>query len=529
MKKDVIKILKEEDVPMVRALFGFTIRDHPEIIQTKFRYWARFFYPKFFPSKDAPFHKEMDLKTIGVYTGSTFSFLNIAFRGSSKTTRTKLFTAFAIANDREHYRKFFKILTKDYDNAKQFTTDVYNLLINKKLFHFYPDIFQKTKEKREETMTGFTTATGIKIIADTVGTDQRGDIQDEARPDFVIADDFETKLSLTSQVIGYKIWQNMEEARTGLAKDGGFIYLANYFSERGNVHKLVQKIDNKIIVPIERDGVPTWPERYTPEDIQKIKKEADDFEGEYMCRPEYSKEVYFDRTIVERQVPKEPVEVISGLKIFKKYNPIMRVGSGHDVGGGVGLDSSTSVFLDFDSLPIQVIATYKNNEIKPDAFAYEILRQCNLFGQNYCGVEKNYGSTIDILKTIYPLNKIHQTQRSGEKILYHTPLEYGWETNAVTKTKMLAELASLIDRGLIELNDKDLIAEVKSYTRNDLLDREPDVRLATQHFDLLIALAIAVQMNPFIKKFVQHESDPFIVKLRQQAAQRGKSDINPAV
>jgi DNA-binding response OmpR family regulator len=37
---------------------------------------------------------------------------------------------------------------------------------------------------------------------------------------------------------------NLEEARNGLSKNGGIIYLCNYLSERGNVHKLVQKKDN---------------------------------------------------------------------------------------------------------------------------------------------------------------------------------------------------------------------------------------------------------------------------------------------
>src|SRR3990167_4216111 len=132
------------------------------------------------------------------------------------------------------------------------------MLISKRVKDLYPEVFQKTEAKREETMASFTTATGVKMRADTVGTDQRGDIQDESRPDFTWYDDIETRLSLTSAVTTHKIWQNMEEARTGLSKDGGSIYTANYISERGNVHKLIQKISNKIIIPIEENGEPTW-------------------------------------------------------------------------------------------------------------------------------------------------------------------------------------------------------------------------------------------------------------------------------
>src|SRR5690606_32586946 len=97
---------------------------------------------------------------------------------------TKLFVAFAIANDEEHLRRYIKVLSADYGNAKQIVTDVYNLLINRRMQAYYPEIFEKTVEKRQETMHVFTTATGVRMQADSVGTDQRGDIQEESRPDF---------------------------------------------------------------------------------------------------------------------------------------------------------------------------------------------------------------------------------------------------------------------------------------------------------------------------------------------------------
>ena len=50
---------------------------------------------------------------------------------------------------------------------------------------------------------------------------------------------------------------------------------------------------------------------------------------------------------------------------------------------------------------------------------------------------------------------------------------------------------------MLDLSDPDLIAELKSYTRDDLMDRDEDVRLTTRHVDLLIACAIAWQMPAF--------------------------------
>ncbi|MEK9207938.1 MAG: hypothetical protein AAB922_05620, partial [Patescibacteria group bacterium] len=68
----------------------------------------------------------------------------------------------------------------------------------------------------------------------------------------------------------------------------------------------------------------------------------------------------------------------------------------------------------------------------------------------------------------------------------------------LTKSKMMSDFRKACNDGLVALNDKDIIQEAKSYTRNDLIDNSPDPRdvsNATRHFDLLTAAAIAWQMK----------------------------------
>jgi hypothetical protein len=60
---------------------------------------------------------------------------------------------------------------------------------------------------------------------------------------------------------------------------------------------------------------------------------------------------------------------------------------------------------------------------------------------------------------------------------------------------MFSSAREAIESGLVELNDEDLINEAKSWTRNDLIDNAPDIRLTTRHFDLLTAFCIAWQMR----------------------------------
>lgn len=493
------EILQSNDANRILPLFRFTLEDTNEVILFKFGLWARHFFPQYFKAEDAEFHDDIDGGNLDVYRGSLKQFVDIAFRGAAKTARTKLFIAFVILNDIHNFRKYFKILCEDIDNSKQLVTDIYNMLVNPKVAELYPDTFRETSAKREERMESFTTFTGVKVIADTVGTGQRGSLQEDARPDYVWFDDFETRKTLYSAKDSRKIWANMEEARTGLAKNGGCIYTCNYVSEQGNVHTLVTKVSSSkrvLIVPIMRNGVPTW-SYYTVGEIAQMKVDDDDFEGERMCSPSASKDILFDRATLDKMVTIEPVRVIGDLKIFKPYNASHRYGSGNDVSGGVNLDSSTEVFIDFSTIPAQVVATFASNTIKPDTFGDQIQKDSDKYGGCIVGIEKNnHGhATIARAKQL-EVNMYYTRPKEDVKKEHDTdPKEYGWHTNALTKPKMFFDFLKAVEDGLVELNDAALKAEAMSYTRNDLIDDEKDPRLTTRHFDLLVAACIAWQMK----------------------------------
>ncbi len=501
-KEQLEKILNSEDKKELKALFSFDIEEN-DVVIFKFNLWARKFFAKYFSSTDAPFHKDIDLHNLKAYRGEIASYTNIAFRGAAKTARTKLFLAYCIANDLNHSRKYIKVLSEDGVNSKQIVTDIYNMLIEPGVLKLYPEVFRKTSQKREETMSAFTTSTMIKITAGTVGTDQRGAIQEESRPDLIWFEDFENRKTLRSAVKTKAIWDNMEEARTGLAKGGSCIYTCNYISERGNVHTLVVRKSERnvvLIMPIIKDGIPTW-NRYTIAEINQMRIDDDDFEGERLCEPSASKDVIFDRHSLNKMEKLEPIKEINGFRIYKEYDPSHRYAAAQDIAGGVGLDSSTSVTIDFSTIPAQVVATYDNNIIKPDVYGDEIKNQGERFGECLVAPEKNnYGSaTIGRLKQIYPKRKIFKTKPKDTKIKTQIdPTEYGWHTNALTKPKMMFDFAKAVADGLIALNCPKLIAEASAYTRNDLMDAEEDVRLTTRHFDLLTAGAICWQMKSYV-------------------------------
>jgi len=869
-KQQIKDILTGNDVIQKRALFSFSLEMHTDKqIIRKYNIWSKLYFSKYFTSDDAPFHKEMIENTLRCYRGE-FTLINSAFRGSAKTSVTKLFIAFCIANDINHHRKYIKILSADLKNSKQLCTDIYNALISESIQEINPNIFEKTVSKREEQMGSFTTSTGVKVVSGTIGQNQRGSLQEYSRPDFLIChakgtdifdkdkwikvenhysfkqyrktkgyevgvhclpfnefvtpehryfcktlikrndklidigntwveaqdikknktyighkidyrvnkipklikyaggkiikrnkdgqiektkanfkkvkvyelddvdwwyllgvfwadgsvsrnstgnnstmitlyiaykdhfiltkilnllskynicfyiydrpgcssvvfshallarwlreewkkeknshkvpslwvekisidkqiqlmrgyidsdgwvnydnneiritsvcldglycarrilarigipssirkgikggkkiicgnpcdtqdkfdlrfrenayklgyniknqtrykwsntlikdgylwskiklikkddeeklycpiktknstylthfgtshncDDFENRETLRSAIKTQTIWNNMEEARTALAVGGSQIYLCNYLSESGNVHKLVETYRDSSkakvlrIAILDESGEPTW-NRYSKEMIEEMRKVDDDFEGERMNNPASSKNVYFNRTKLDKQIPSKPIKETNGFKIYKKYNPSHNYASGHDIAGGLGFDSSTSVFIDFSTFPAEVVATYYDNIIKPDVFAYEIQRQAEMFGNCLVAPESNnHGhATIAILKQLNC--NIYKREPKQSKILGVNPTEYGFNTNALTKTQMLSALNRAIEDNLLVLNDIDLINELKSYTRDNAIENVPDPRLVTRHYDLLISLCIAWQMK----------------------------------
>jgi hypothetical protein len=500
---DIEQILNSNNEEAKKALFQFTLEDTNEVILLKFNLWARYFFPQYFKDEDAPFHKDINEGNLDAYRGNIDYFVDVAFRGAGKDVKTKLFIPFCILNDKCNFRRYFKVLAEDTTNSTQIVTDIYNILVNPRVIKMYPKTFEKTVYKREETMSSFTTAKGIKVIADTVGVEQRGAIAEAARPDFIWFNDFESRNTLRSYAKTKTIADNMEEARTGLEKGGCCVYTCNYISEQGNVHNLItEKLSDRkrvLIVPIaDQEGNPTW-KRYSKADIEQMKIDDDDFMGERMCKPDASKDIYFDREILDKMEVRQPIKEIAGFKIYREYNPSHRYAGGHDVAKGVGLDSSASVFIDFDTIPAQVVGTYACNTILPEAFGDECYNEGNHFGGCLLAIENNKFDQA-VLKAKLLGAKLYRTLIANllKVVQPSTNYVYGWETNSLTKSKMFSDFRKAVSDGLIALNDPDLIKEAKSYTRNDLIDREPDPRDVTnktRHFDLLTAACIAWQMK----------------------------------
>jgi hypothetical protein len=210
----------------------------------------------------------------------------------------------------------------------------------------------------------------------------------------------------------------------------------------------------------------------------------------------------FDAMQLEKQKEfEQDPNVIGDWRFYEDPRPNHNYVIGADPSEGVGGDHSAAVIIDFTSSlkKPKVVATYANNKIPPDLFAYEIKNQGTAYNYALAMVERNNTghATLTQLKQIYPVECIYKEENESREDNVQTE-RLGWHTNLITKPKMFYELSTAFNEVLIEVPDKSLVHEARVYDRNELgkTKADPD---ATNHFDKLTALAIAFQGRTQIK------------------------------
>ena len=185
------------------------------------------------------------------------------------------------------------------------------------------------------------------------------------------------------------------------------------------------------------------------------------------------------------QAVKDPIKEYNNFRIFEDYKLGHRYAMGCDVAEGIGRDSSTIVLWDFTPAKPRIVAEYANNQVAPDMFAYEIKNLGEKYELPLVAIERNnHGhTTISKLKEIYPERNIWKDEKEN----------YGWQTNFVSKPRMLYELSTAINEELIELVSARIISEARRYDKDDLRIIKGDEE--TKHSDLLIATVIGFQMR----------------------------------
>lgn len=177
---------------------------------------------------------------------------------------------------------------------------------------------------------------------------------------------------------------------------------------------------------------------------------------------------------------------------------------GVDVAEGVGQDSSTIIILNVSGDRCKVVAEFCSNTIPPDLLAYEVKRGGDRYGNALAAVERNATgyTTLTILKGIY--DNIY-TEIKEDKVADKFTEKLGWHTNAVSKPKMLYELSDAINNKLLEISSANLFEELRTYDKEDIRTTKFNPS-QTNHWDRVIALAIAWQMQSFAREISEVEA-----------------------
>ena len=286
-----------------------------------------------------------------------------------------------------------------------------------------------------------------------------------------------------------------------MADNGNFVCTANYISDEGVIEWLKQRkgTTTDIFPIITKSGTPLWKEKFPPHKIERIKADALDWEGDYLCDPTTGKGKFFDIEKVKKALMyvKEPIKEVRGFKIWENYIIGNKYALAGDTSEGIGLDSNAATLINFTENAI--IGVYHNNTIPPDDFGLELANIGRLYGECLLAVEKNNTghATLSALKNAQYGNLYHST--IVDQISDTRTKKIGWITNSKTKPIMFYDFKKDFEAGHIKIYSEELLNEMLHYTKADFANRTTS-KVITRHFDLLTSACIAWQMKNEVHK-----------------------------
>lgn len=181
----------------------------------------------------------------------------------------------------------------------------------------------------------------------------------------------------------------------------------------------------------------------------------------------------------------------SGLNIYKPPKKGERYFGGIDVASGLGGNSDNSSICILDSSGEQVLSFARN-----DLPVYKFVDVVTAIGYfyNYCMylVERNsYG--LDLINRLTKEKGYIQVLKTKrfDKIKGRKIWEYGWYTDSVSKTKLVNDCKEVFETGIILVNDRETLEEMKIYQEKN--GSFGNVRGEQNRDDRVDSLMLAVQ------------------------------------
>ena len=530
-----------KSIALICELLKPRIQDDIDTIYEKIRLFQRIFFISSLKYEDADFHKEIDR----TYAEQIHSFLNygkpkyrgvliIGFRESAKTTKVKFNEVYSSIYLKDIVDSV-NIISENEKGSSQFTMDIFNILAFSKLSKYYGDVIaieNRSKKKESQTMTKFSTTTGVTFISKPARITTRGTVKvditedgsvETKRPKKIIFDDIENENTIRSLAISEQIYQTMESSIDGLDQIiGSFTILGNYLSLRGNIAKYIRKYkeseDVKIInIPIlDQIGNPTWTDKYcrTNEEarellkqgiirksVEQIQKDSDNFQTEFMNNPNRSM-VYFEdeliRDLDNGNLTKENNRDDYGLLTIEEPEKSGIYIISVDCAKGSNGDQSAFTIIKINGIRFKEVANFKSNKVSPENLAPYVANIGNKYNTALIIPENNYPGNefIAFLTPIYKnVYKILVKKDTNGKDIF----EYGVNTNIKTKPDMLLFLKRILKDRLLEVGSQILYDQISEYPADDVHTiKQKDG--SGGHFDLFMSFIIGISNARFISE-----------------------------
>lgn len=175
------------------------------------------------------------------------------------------------------------------------------------------------------------------------------------------------------------------------------------------------------------------------------------------------------------------------LKIFKIPKSKERYWIGVDCSEGVGLDYSTMFVIDKKG---ENVCTFRNNKVKPYEFADVVALVGKYYNNALLIIEKASGghTVIEKMKYEYKYHNLmkYKTYDEFNKVQWKA----GFDTNSKTKGIAINDCREWFDKGLVRINDKEVLNEMKTFIVNE--KGQMNAAIGT-HDDLISAMWLCIQ------------------------------------
>lgn len=231
-----------------------------------------YYFTEYLKYPFAPFHYDFFRDVKDLMEGNIREAAWIAFRESAKTSIAKIFVTWLIVYNK---RRYLNVDSFSVTNAERILFDVVLALqTNPKIRADFGEIYNARRDSDQVTqkrINNFVANNGVRVEAHSTGKSVRGRLHGNQRPDFLLLDDFETNETKDSKAHTKSVIDHIDEFKSGLDSKAVVLYLGNLITEYGSVATLFEraKTDPGIRVrnvPVEADGVPTWPSKYAMTD-----------------------------------------------------------------------------------------------------------------------------------------------------------------------------------------------------------------------------------------------------------------------